>query len=233
LASARTFYSSRPDNYSETPWPDRWPRGWQTSKVVGRYCLEVANDVFNATVAVTSCWSATLLACVAQHRTVGSLGTVVASDEWAAGRRCTVAALQPPLSTRLAGAWCLLVVRHLRRCAHSPKGDHDGHARRISVYFNSTQTVGPSRHTWRPRSCPGLGSGSWSRRARGGPGAASGWAVGAGAAGHVAAPELPPAGSGSWGRRSRGGAEAHLSREARFGATACVASRGYMPCSLP
>jgi hypothetical protein len=28
LASARTFYSSRPDNYSETPWSDRWPRGW-------------------------------------------------------------------------------------------------------------------------------------------------------------------------------------------------------------
>jgi hypothetical protein len=31
--------------------------------------------------------------------------------------------------------------------------------------------------TWRPRSCPGLGSGSWSRRARGGPGAALGYAV--------------------------------------------------------
>jgi hypothetical protein len=30
--------------------------------------------------------------------------------------------------------------------------------------------------------------------ARGGPGAAPGWAVGAGAAGHVAAPELPRAG---------------------------------------
>jgi hypothetical protein len=26
--SARTFYSSRPSSYSETPWPDRWPRGW-------------------------------------------------------------------------------------------------------------------------------------------------------------------------------------------------------------
>jgi hypothetical protein len=43
--------------------------------------------------------------------------------------------------------------------------------------------------TWRPWSCPGLGSGSWSRRTRGGPGAALGWAVGA--AGHVVAPELP------------------------------------------
>jgi hypothetical protein len=31
--------------------------------------------------------------------------------------------------------------------------------------------------TWRPRSCPGLGSGSWSRRTRGGPGAALGYAV--------------------------------------------------------
>jgi hypothetical protein len=48
-----------------------------------------------------------------------------------------------------------------------------------------------SRDMWRPRSCPGLGSGSWSHRARGGPGAALGWAAGAGAAGHVAAPELP------------------------------------------
>jgi hypothetical protein len=44
---------------------------------------------------------------------------------------------------------------------------------------------------WRPRSCPGLGSRSWSRRTRGGPGAAPGWAAGAGAAGHVVAPELP------------------------------------------
>jgi hypothetical protein len=43
--------------------------------------------------------------------------------------------------------------------------------------------------TWRSWSCPGLGSGSWSRRTRGGPGAASGWTVGAGAAGHVAAPK--------------------------------------------
>jgi hypothetical protein len=59
--------------------------------------------------------------------------------------------------------------------------------------------------------------------ARGGPGAALGWAAGAGAAGHVAAPELPRAGqrelepqdtwrpwscpglgSGSWSRRTRG-----------------------------
>jgi hypothetical protein len=30
---------------------------------------------------------------------------------------------------------------------------------------------------WRPRSCPGLSSGSWSRRTRGGPGAALGYAV--------------------------------------------------------
>jgi hypothetical protein len=140
----------------------------------------------------------------AQHRTVGSPGTIAVSRVWAMGRRCTVAALQPPLSTRLAGAWCMLVVRRLRRCAHSPKGDHDGHARGISDYFNSTQTVGPSRHTWQPRawqrelepqdtwwprSCPGLDSGSWSRKARGGHGAAPGWAAGAGAAGHVAAPK--------------------------------------------
>jgi hypothetical protein len=33
------------------------------------------------------------------------------------------------------------------------------------------------QNTWRPRSCPRLGSGSWSRRTRGGPGAALGYAV--------------------------------------------------------
>jgi hypothetical protein len=45
--------------------------------------------------------------------------------------------------------------------------------------------------TWQPRSCPGLGNRSWSRRTRGGPGAAPGWAAGARAVGHVVAPELP------------------------------------------
>jgi hypothetical protein len=43
-----------------------------------------------------------------------------------------------PPAARLAGAWCQLVVKRLRRYAHSPKGDHDGHARGISIYFNST-----------------------------------------------------------------------------------------------
>jgi hypothetical protein len=28
LVSARIFYSPRPGSYSETPWPDRWPRVW-------------------------------------------------------------------------------------------------------------------------------------------------------------------------------------------------------------
>jgi hypothetical protein len=134
-----------------------------------------------------------LYARAVQHRTVGSPDTVAVSRVWATGRRCTVAALQPPLSTRLAGAWCLLIVRRLRRYAHSLKGDHDGHARGISVYFNSTPTVGPPRHTWRPQSCPEPDSGSWSRRTRGDPGAAPGWAAGAGAAGHAATPELPRA----------------------------------------
>jgi hypothetical protein len=65
--------------------------------------------------------------------------------------------------------------------------------------------------------------------ARGGPGAAPGWAAGAGAAGHVTAPELPRAGqrelepqdtwrpqscpglgSESWSRRTRGGPRAAL-----------------------
>jgi hypothetical protein len=48
--------------------------------------------------------------------------------------------------------------------------------------------------TWRPRSCPGLGSGSWSHRTQGGPGAAPGWAAGARATRHEVAPELPRAG---------------------------------------
>jgi hypothetical protein len=135
--------------------------------------------------------------------------------------------MQPPLTTRLAGAWCLLVVRRLRRRAHSPKRDHDGHAQGISVTliarrplgFQGTRgglgagpgwaagaeavghaaalelpragqrELGP-QDTWRPRGCPGPGSGSWVRRTRGGPGAAPGRAMGAGSAGHVAVPEL-------------------------------------------
>jgi hypothetical protein len=85
------------------------------------------------------------------------------------------------------------------------------------------------QHTWWPRSCPGLGNGSWSCRTCGGPGAGPGWAAGAGAAGHVVALELPRAGqrelepqdtwwprsypglgSGSWSRRTRGGPGAAL-----------------------
>jgi hypothetical protein len=70
---------------------------------------------------------------------------------------------------------------------------------------------------------------------RGGPGAAPGWAAGAGAVGHVAAPELPWAGqrelkpqdtwrprscpglgSRSWSRRTRGGPGAVPARAMRF-----------------
>jgi hypothetical protein len=79
-------------------------------------------------------------------------------------------------------------------------------------YFNSSPTVGPPGHTWRPRTYPGqaagagaaghvavlelprAASGSWSRRTRGDPGAAPGWAAGVGAAGHVAAPVPTSAG---------------------------------------
>jgi hypothetical protein len=149
-----------------------------------------------------------LYARAARHRTVGSPGTVAVRCVWATGRHYTVVALQPPMSTRLAGAWCQLVVMRLRRYAHSPKGDHDGHAQGISVYFNSTQTVGPSRHTWWPRSCPELGSGSWSRWTRGGPGAAPGWAAGAGAVGHVAAPGWA-AGAGAAGHVAAPGCVVH------------------------
>jgi hypothetical protein len=61
--------------------------------------------------------------------------------------------------------------------------------------------------TWRPRSCPGLGSGSWSRRTHGGPRAAPGWAAGDGAVGHVVAPELPrrvPSGFRQFGLKTGG-----------------------------
>jgi hypothetical protein len=112
---------------------------------------------------------------VTRHRAVRSSGTVAVCGVCATGRRCTVAALQPPLSTRLAGAWCLFVVRRLRRCAHSPKRDHDGHAQWIFV----TLIV------HRPSGLQGT---------RGGLGPALGRAAGAGTAGHVAAPELPRVG---------------------------------------
>jgi hypothetical protein len=111
----------------------------------------------------------------ARHRVVGSSGTVAVCGVWAMGRRCTVTALQPPLSTRLAAAWCRLVVRRLRRCAHSPKRDHDDHAQEISVTLI----------TRRPLGLQGT---------RGGPGVVPGWAAGAEAAGHVTVPELPRAG---------------------------------------
>jgi hypothetical protein len=111
----------------------------------------------------------------ARHRAVRSPGTVAICGIWATGWRCTVAALQSPLSTRLAGAWCLLVVRHPRRCAHSPKRDHDGHAQGISVTLTARRPLGL-------------------QGTRGGPGAAPSWAAGAGAARHVTAPELPRAG---------------------------------------
>jgi hypothetical protein len=111
----------------------------------------------------------------ARHRAVRSPGTVAVCGVWATGRRRTAAALQPPLTTRVAGAWCLLVVRRLRRCAHSPKRDHDSHAQGISVTLIARRPLG-------------------FQGTHGDPGAAPGWAVGAEAAGHAAAPELPRAG---------------------------------------
>jgi hypothetical protein len=160
---------------------------------------------------------------VARHRAVGSPGTVAVYGVRATGRRCTVAALQPPLSTRLAGAWCLLVVRRLRRCARSLKRDHDGHAQGISVTSIARRPLGL-------------------QGTRGGPGATPGRAAGAGAAGHVAAPELSRVGqrelssqdtwrsrscvgpvSGSWVRRTCGGPGAALGRAAGAGSAGHVA----------
>jgi hypothetical protein len=118
----------------------------------------------------------------ARHRAIGSLGTITVCGVWATGRRRTAATLQPPLTTCLAGAWCLLVVRRLRRRAHSPKCDHDGHAQGISVTLIARRPLGL-------------------QGTRGGPGAASGWAAGAEAAGHAVAPELPRAGQRELGPR--------------------------------
>jgi hypothetical protein len=66
-------------------------------------------------------------------------------------------------------------VRRLRRCAHSLKRDHDGHAQGISVTLIARRPLGL-------------------QGTRGGSGAAPGWAAGAEAAGHVAAPKLLGAG---------------------------------------
>jgi hypothetical protein len=66
-------------------------------------------------------------------------------------------------------------VKRLRRYAHFPKGDHDGHARGYLFTLIARRSLG----------LQGI---------RGGLGAAPSWAAGAGAAGHAAAPELPRAG---------------------------------------
>jgi hypothetical protein len=47
------------------------------------------------------------------------------------------------------------------------------------------------RGTWQPRSCPVPSGGSWSHGAHGGSGATLSPEAGAGAMGHVTAPELP------------------------------------------
>jgi hypothetical protein len=107
--------------------------------------------------------------------------------------------MQPPLTTRLAGAWCLLVVRRLRRRAHSPKRDHDGHAQGISVTLIARRPLGFQGTRGGPGAAPGWAAGAEAAghttvtelpRARGGPGAVSGRAAGAGSAGHMAVPEL-------------------------------------------
>jgi hypothetical protein len=67
-----------------------------------------------------------------------------------------------------------------------------GHMVALELPRAGLREVGP-QDTWRPRSCPGSGSGSWVRRTHGGLGAAPGRVAGAGSAGHVAAPELPRA----------------------------------------
>jgi hypothetical protein len=56
-----------------------------------------------------------------------------------------------------------------------------GHVAAPELPWSGQRELEP-QDTWWLRSCLRLGSGSWSRRARGGPGAAPDWAAGAGAA---------------------------------------------------
>jgi hypothetical protein len=51
-----------------------------------------------------------------------------------------------------------------------------GHVAAPELPQAGQRELGP-QDTWRPRSCPGLSSGSWSHRTRDGPGAAPGCAV--------------------------------------------------------
>jgi hypothetical protein len=149
-----------------------------------------------------------------------------------------------------SGLWCMGNGSALHCCSPAASPVHTSCRRMVSACREASQKIRtlPEGYLFTLIARRPLGF----QGTRGGPGAAPGWAAGAGAAGHVAAPELPRAGqwelepqdtwrpwsclglgSGSRSRRTRGGAEAHLSREARPGATACVAARGYTPCSLP
>jgi hypothetical protein len=65
-----------------------------------------------------------------------------------------------------------------------------GHAVALELPRARRRELEP-RGMWWPRRCPGPGDRSWSHGAHGGPGAALGLVAGAGATGHVAAPELP------------------------------------------
>jgi hypothetical protein len=80
----------------------------------------------------------------------------------------------PPVA-RLAGAWCQLVVKHLR----------DTHTPRRVTMMATLRGYLFTLIARRPLDLQGT---------RDGPGAAPVWAAGAGTAGHVAAPELPRAG---------------------------------------
>jgi hypothetical protein len=103
------------------------------------------------------------------------------------GQRVGAALLQPcclpcphvllafnvPSAARLTGAWCQLVVKHLRRYAHSLKGDHDDHGWGYLFTLIAHKPLGLQG----ARGGPGLGSGNWSRMTRDDPRAALGYTV--------------------------------------------------------
>jgi hypothetical protein len=90
------------------------------------YRLEVANDVINHR------WDCPVPSSRAvRHHVVGHPGTIAVPGEWPTARRCTVAALQSPVSTS-----CLYLMRHPQ---HAPRAITTPPARTSGRYLGNTQ----------------------------------------------------------------------------------------------
>jgi hypothetical protein len=109
LTFAWPFIVQSHDNYNVTQSRQVAPE-WLDPYVLGRYLLDIANDVFNGMEVVTYCRLTTLRACVAWRWVVGPSDTVAVHREWATDwrytiatycewpvdRRCPIAVLQTP-----------------------------------------------------------------------------------------------------------------------------------------